>query len=103
MVSPTTLPRFHSSVAPSACPYHLAAAVASGTASINEITGPPVSDVIFSLLGAATVVLQRLTPATARRCRTHLTSGKRFAHRNDRALGLPQYGPKPAGRGPRPS
>src|SRR5438445_1979255 len=50
MVSPTTLPRFHSSVAPNRSPSHLAAAVASGTASINEITGPPVSGVIFSLL-----------------------------------------------------
>ncbi len=39
-VNPTTLPRFHSSVAPSACAYQRAAAAASGTASITEITGP---------------------------------------------------------------
>ncbi len=38
-VSPTTPPRFHSSVAPSASEYHRAAAAASGTASITEITG----------------------------------------------------------------
>jgi hypothetical protein len=39
-VSPTTPPRFHNSVAPTARAYHRAAAAASGTASITEITGP---------------------------------------------------------------
>ena len=38
-VSPTTPPRSHSLLAPSACAYHRAAAEASGTASITEITG----------------------------------------------------------------
>jgi len=38
-ISPTTPPRFYSSVAPSARAYHRAAAAASGTASITEITG----------------------------------------------------------------
>src|SRR6266508_3607889 len=49
-VSPTTPPRFHNSVAPSARAYHCAAAAASGTASISEITGWWVWDVIACLL-----------------------------------------------------
>jgi hypothetical protein len=36
---PITLPKFHSSVAPSARAYHRAASPASGTASITEMTG----------------------------------------------------------------
>src|SRR6266516_696763 len=49
-VNPTTPPRFHNSVAPSARAYQCAAAVASGTASITEITGPWVSDVMVCFL-----------------------------------------------------
>ena len=49
-VRPTTPPRSHSLVAPSARSYHCAAAVASGTASISEITGPRECDAIVGLL-----------------------------------------------------
>src|SRR5258708_32145830 len=48
--SPTTPPLFQSSVAPSACAYHCAADVASGTASISEITGRCVAGVSVCLL-----------------------------------------------------
>src|SRR4051794_26009078 len=48
--NPTTPPRFHSSVAPSAAAYHFAAAVASDTASITEMTGRSVRGVIVGLL-----------------------------------------------------
>src|SRR5436190_5923226 len=50
-LSPTTLPRFQSSVAPSASAYQIAAAEASGTASMTEIAGPAVSDATLSVPG----------------------------------------------------